>query len=110
MYDDHPVGYVALRGLEHATCEMNRLFILPEYRAQGVGKRLAEKLVVRAARLGYSRRVLDTLPEMAAAIRMYRALGFKETERSWDNPIERTVYLDKRVGAVEQLKGKEPKL
>ena len=41
----------------------------PKYRCQRLGKWLVEALVLRAARLGYSRMVLDTLPEMAEAIR-----------------------------------------
>ena len=92
-----------MRGLDQATCEMKRLYVLPGYRGQQLGKRLVEELVLRAARLGYSRMVLDTLPEMDIAIRLYRALGFVETNRYSNNPIERTIYLEKRIGAVEQL-------
>ncbi len=110
MNDNHPVGCVALRGLDEATCEMKRLYVIPEFRRIHLGKRLVEELVRRATRLGYSRMVLDTLPEMAEAIRLYRSLGFEETDRYWDNPIERTLYLEKRISSVEELKGSEPML
>ena len=50
--------------------------------------------------LGYARMLLDTLPEMAEAIRLYRTLGFVETDRYWDNPITRTIYLEKKLGTV----------
>jgi ribosomal protein S18 acetylase RimI-like enzyme len=43
--------------------------------------------------------VLDTLPEMAEAIRLYQSLGFVETNRYWDNPIDRTIYLGNTLGA-----------
>jgi hypothetical protein len=31
---------------------------------------------------------------------LYKALGFVETNRYWDNPIDRTIYLGKTLGAV----------
>jgi ribosomal protein S18 acetylase RimI-like enzyme len=108
MNDNHPVGCVALRGLDETTCEMKRLYVIPEYRCIRLGKRLVEELVRRATRLGYTRMVLDTLPEMAQAIRLYRSLGFEGTDRYWDNPIERTIYLEKRIRAVDQPKRNEP--
>ncbi len=103
-------GCVALRGLDQATCEMKRLYVMPEYRGKQLGKLLVEQLVLRAARLGYGRMVLDTLPEMAEAIRLYRSLGFGETKRYWDNPIERTIYLEKLMAPVERQQSREPKL
>ena len=99
MDGDLLLGCVALRGLDQATCEMKRLYVLPEYRSQRLGRRLVGVLL-RAERLGYRRMVLDTLPEMAKAIRLYKALGFVETNRYWDNPIDRTIYLGKQLGAV----------
>ena len=102
MDDELPVGCVALRGLDQATCEMKRLYVLPEYRSQRIGKRLVEELLLKATRLGYHRIVLDTLPEMAKAIRPYRSLGFVEITRYWDNPVKRTIYLEKRIEVGEQ--------
>src|SRR6516225_1159283 len=58
MNDDHPVGCVALRGLDDFTCEMKRLYVITGYRGQQLGKRLIEELVLRAAELGYRRMVL----------------------------------------------------
>ncbi len=107
MDDEFPAGCVALRGLDQATCEMKRLYVVPEYRSQRLGKRLIEELLLRAARLGYRRMVLDTLPEMAEAIRLYRSLGFAETTRYWDNPIERTIYLERWIKPAEQSPASE---
>jgi putative acetyltransferase len=101
MDGDIPAGCVALRGLDQVTCEMKRLYVLPQYRSQRLGRVLVQEVLLRAGRLGYSRMVLDTLPEMAEAIRLYRTLGFVETSRYWDNPIARTIYLEKRLQPVD---------
>ncbi len=97
-------GCVAVRGLDSTTCEMKRLYVVPECRGQRLGRRLVEEAILRARSLGYARMLLDTLPEMAEAIRLYRTLGFVETDRYWDNPITRTIYLEKKLGTV----GHEP--
>ncbi len=39
---------------------------------------------------------------MAEAIALYRRHGFVETARYWEDPIERTIYLEKTLG-VEQI-------
>jgi ribosomal protein S18 acetylase RimI-like enzyme len=100
MVDDAPAGCVALRDLGGGTCEMKRLFVAPEARGQGVGGLLVEEVVRRAERAGYRRMVLDTLPEMAGALALYRRHGFVETAPYWDCPVERTIYLERRLAGV----------
>jgi ribosomal protein S18 acetylase RimI-like enzyme len=80
------VGMVALRPLGPGTCEIKRLYVLPEARGTGLGGRLAAAIVAEARRLGYTRAVLDTGGFMAGAQRLYEALGFRETAPYYDNP------------------------
>lgn len=98
-----PLGCVALRDLGDGTCEMKRLYVTPEGRGQGIGRGLVAEAICRGQRAGYRRMVLDTLPEMGGAIALYREFGFVETRRYWDNPIERTIYLERRL-AVDEAK------
>ncbi len=70
-------GRVALKPLDGTTCEMKRLFIHPEFRGQGLGKGLVEAIIHEARTIGFRRMRLDSLPSMAAAQALYRALGFK---------------------------------
>jgi GNAT superfamily N-acetyltransferase len=94
---DEPAGCVAMRDLGGGTCEMKRLYVAPEHRGRGVGRLLVKEVLQRAERVGYNRMVLDTLPEMAGALALYRASGFVETAPYWDCPVERTVFLAKRL-------------
>jgi putative acetyltransferase len=94
---DSPAGCVAMRDLGGGTCEMKRLYIPPEYRGRGLGSLVVGEVIRRAERAGYRRMVLDTLPEMAGAIALYRSFGFVETSPYWECPVERTIYLERRL-------------
>jgi ribosomal protein S18 acetylase RimI-like enzyme len=69
-------GCIALGKLSDDICEMRTLFVRPEFRGQGVGKKLVEALLTQARELGYRYVRLDTLGFMQSALTMYRSLGF----------------------------------
>ena len=88
-------GCIALRSLGKGICEMKRLFVRPEFRGQGLGRLLAEKLIQEARNIGYQKMRLDTLPgRMDQAIAMYRDLGFQEIERYYNNPDETALFME----------------
>lgn len=98
-----PVGCIAVRPIEamngDATpvCEMKRMFVRPAARGLGVGRLLAERLLAEARDRGYATMKLDSEPDFAAAMALYRSLGFTNTPRYNDDPHPQTVFMAMRL-------------
>jgi len=94
-YEGQLAGCVALRKLEHAVCEMKRLYLRPAFRGKGLGRVIAERLIAEAREIGYGRMRLDTVePVMRDAVAMYRRLGFREIPAYRENPMAGTLYKE----------------
>ncbi len=91
-----PAGCVAMRPLGDGDVEMKRLYVAPESRGSGLGRRLVEAIVAEARAAGYARICLDSLPVMARAIALYRDCGFVEVPPYWPSPVE-TVYMAREL-------------
>jgi putative acetyltransferase len=93
--EDQLAGCVALHKLGPDTCEMKRLYLRPQFRGQGLGRLLAERIVAEARGIGYRHMRLDTVePVMKDAVAMYYKLGFKAIAPYCDNPMPGAIYLE----------------
>lgn len=90
---DAVAGCIALRPVDDRDCEMKRLYVRDAFRAAGLGRRLVERLIAEAHAIGYRRMVLDTLPTMIAAQRLYETFGFTDIAPYRHNPIGGTRFL-----------------
>ena len=91
--DGQPAVCIALRRLDGATCELTRLNVRPAFRGRGIAGALLQRILDDARAIGYTAMLLDTLPFLTRAIRMYRALGFYDIPPYNDSPLDTTSFL-----------------
>lgn len=87
------VGCVMMQRIDVQTCEMKRMFISPEGRGLGLGRRLAENIMRVAAERGYTTMRLDTGRNHHEALSLYRSLGFREIAPYYEAPPELDNHL-----------------
>lgn len=64
-------------GLPADTCELVKMYLLPQGRGIGLGKTLIEKCIEFAADTGYRKIYLETMPELKQALKVYEKFGFE---------------------------------
>ena len=87
------VGCIALRPIDAHAGEVKRLYVRPEARGTGLGRRLASAVLDAARAIGYRELKLDTLARMAEARALYASLGFRECAPYYRNPLPDVVYM-----------------
>lgn len=69
-------GIYPTRGLDEDTCELTKMYILPEARGKGFGKAFVNKCLEFAKEQGYKKIYLETMPEFKNAVSIYQRSGF----------------------------------
>ena len=69
-------GIYPTEGLPADTCELVKMYLLPEARGIGLGKLLIEKCIEQARDLGYKKIYLESMPELQNALKVYEKFGF----------------------------------
>lgn len=74
-------GIAQLAKGEPGTCELRKMYFLPEARGRGLGKKLLANCLKEAKALGFRRCYLETLERMHQAQSLYRSFGFKPLKK-----------------------------
>lgn len=78
-------GIAPLANFEGNTCELQKMYFLPEARGKGLGSQMMNQCLVKAKAFGYEQCYLETMPYMDAARSLYRKSGFKDLEAPLGN-------------------------
>jgi GNAT superfamily N-acetyltransferase len=93
LADGEPVGCIGLRRIDAENCELKRLYVRPAWRGQGISRLLMDRILADAREIGYRVMLLDTLPFLQTALKLYKAYGFREIERYNDSPMDTSIYM-----------------
>lgn len=91
--DGEIVGCVAYEPWGEGRCRMKRLYVLEDFRGQGVGRALAELVMAESKKAGFKEMCLDTTQGMKEARALYSSLGFEEWTPDYQAPCRGTVYM-----------------
>lgn len=70
-------GIYPTEGLPPGTCELVKMYLLPEARGMGLGTALIETCMQQARKEGFTHIYLESMPELKKALHVYERLGFR---------------------------------
>jgi putative acetyltransferase len=78
-------GIYPTEGLPDDTCELVKMYLLPNARGAGLGRTLIEKCIEAAKDFGYKNIYLESMPELKLALKVYEKFGFEYLKRPMGN-------------------------
>ncbi len=78
-------GIYATDGLPPDTCELVKMYLIPEARGMGLGKLLIEKSLEFAKAQGYRFAYIESMPELKKALKVYEKFGFEYLQAPMGN-------------------------
>ncbi len=73
-------GVAPLTGGDGETCELRKMYFLPQARGLGAGAAMMARCLEAARAFGFTRCYLETLRGMDAAMRLYERTGFQRID------------------------------
>jgi putative acetyltransferase len=78
-------GIYPTDGLPEDTCELVKMYLLPQARGHGLGRKMIEKCIGQAEEMGFKKIYLETMPELKQALKVYAKFGFDYLEGPMGN-------------------------
>jgi GNAT superfamily N-acetyltransferase len=95
--DGEPICCGGIKRLDRQSCEIKKMYVVPEARGLGVARALLGELEAKARELGYEISRLDTGPRQLHARRLYEREGYVEIENFNGNPVA-SFFGEKSLG------------
>jgi putative acetyltransferase len=75
-------GIFPTKGLPHGTCELVKMYMRHDYRGKGISSLLMNRCELFAREQGFTQLYLETLPELAQAVDVYKRFNFRLLDTS----------------------------
>ncbi|NTS42032.1 GNAT family N-acetyltransferase [Flavisolibacter sp. BT320] len=93
-------GIFPSQGLPRDTCELVKMYLLPEVRGIGLGKKIITECIRFAKETGFENIYIETMPELGQAMKTYEKFGFQYL----DGPMGETGHFGCDRWMLLQLK------
>lgn len=92
-------GIFPSAGLPEDTCELVKMYLIPDARHIGLGRKLISICLEKAKETGYKKVYLETLPELKQAVKVYEKFGFTYLS----GPLGNTGHFGCNVWMIHEL-------
>ncbi|MBV9986658.1 MAG: GNAT family N-acetyltransferase [Chitinophagaceae bacterium] len=92
-------GIYPTEALPAGTCELVKMYLVPEARGLGLGRYLIGRCLQEAEALGYNQVYLESMPELKKAVGIYEKFGF----RSLPGPMGNSGHTGCAIWMLKQL-------
>lgn len=80
--DKKYIGCCGLFPLTENSCELRKMYLLKDYRGQGIGQAILEYSIEKASELRFEKIYLETFTSLKEAISLYKKFSFQEIDRN----------------------------
>ena len=94
LVDGELAGCVGMKPSDDSHAELKRLYVRPAFRGRNLGETLTRRIMDDARKAGYRYLRLSTLPGLKSALKLYRRLGFRETDPYYDCLVPGTIFME----------------
>ncbi len=103
--EDKVIGSIGLKKWNDSFGEIKKMFVIPEYRSQGLAKTLLKTCLKSASKHGFEKIILGSEGSLKAAHRFYEKMGFKNISRQDLPDFFEVCPLDSQfyIGSVAEL-------
>jgi GNAT superfamily N-acetyltransferase len=96
--DGNAVGCGAIKEFGEETMEIKRMFVHPDFRRQGIAKKILEQLEIWANELKYDTCILETGNKQKEAVILYQKLGYEVIPNYGQyEKVESSICMQKKI-------------
>lgn len=99
--DGKPIGCGAFKPFSEKEAEIKRMFVLPEFRGQGLGRKILKNLEYWAEESNFDFCILETSRDMPNAIKLYQKAGYSSIQNYGPyKDVESSICMKKWISEI----------